>query len=246
MKNFDYFFGIKLGHLILRQSDNLSKTLQHSDISAAEGQECALQTVETLISKRYNFDSFWQTVLAEATAAAANVDGPEAKRQRKVPARFETGHAEDSPPATVKDHYKRIYLEAVDHIVNCIRGRFEQEGFQTYRKLQDILLKTCDHQVVDGELLKFLCDFYKDDLKKGDLKPQQLELFSTSTFPCKPSNPDGTTREWTLSDVISYFKAMKRGRLEHLSQSGGGGGKARFNVATPTYATVTCTAYVLL
>ena len=25
-----------------------------------------------------------------------------------------------------------------------------------------------------------------------------------------------------------------------------GGGKARFNVATPTYATVTCTAYVLL
>ena len=28
--------------------------------------------------------------------------------------------------------------------------------------------------------------------------------------------------------------------------SGGGGGKARFNVATPTYATVTCTAYVLL
>ena len=27
---------------------------------------------------------------------------------------------------------------------------------------------------------------------------------------------------------------------------GGGGGKARFNVATPTYATVTCTAYVLL
>ena len=25
-----------------------------------------------------------------------------------------------------------------------------------------------------------------------------------------------------------------------------GAGKARFNVATPTYATVTCTAYVLL
>ena len=27
--------------------------------------------------------------------------------------------------------------------------------------------------------------------------------------------------------------------------NGGGGGKARFNVATPTNATVTCTAYVL-
>ena len=30
----------------------------------------------------------------------------------------------------------------------------------------------------------------------------------------------------------------------HL-RGGGGGGKARLNVATPTYATVTCTAYVL-
>ena len=29
------------------------------------------------------------------------------------------------------------------------------------------------------------------------------------------------------------------------SRSGGGAGKARFNVATPTNATVTCTAYVL-
>ena len=30
-----------------------------------------------------------------------------------------------------------------------------------------------------------------------------------------------------------------------LMYLGGGGGKARFNVATPTNATVTCTAYVL-
>ena len=31
----------------------------------------------------------------------------------------------------------------------------------------------------------------------------------------------------------------------HCRGGGGGGGKARFNVATPTNATVTCTAYVL-
>ena len=30
-----------------------------------------------------------------------------------------------------------------------------------------------------------------------------------------------------------------------LTAGGGGGGKARFNVATPTNATVTCTAYKL-
>ena len=36
-------------------------------------------------------------------------------------------------------------------------------------------------------------------------------------------------------------------RYENMQtiQIAGGAGKARFNVATPTYATVTCTAYVL-
>ena len=37
MRTFDFFFGIHLGELILSHSDNLSKTLQRKDISAAEG-----------------------------------------------------------------------------------------------------------------------------------------------------------------------------------------------------------------
>ncbi len=37
MKTFDYYFGICLGHLILKHSDNLSRALQMSDISASEG-----------------------------------------------------------------------------------------------------------------------------------------------------------------------------------------------------------------
>ena len=41
MQKFEYYFGICLGDLILRHSDNLSKTLQKTDISASEGQEVA-------------------------------------------------------------------------------------------------------------------------------------------------------------------------------------------------------------
>ena len=38
IKTFDFFFGIILGELILRHSDNLSKTLQSPKLSAAEAQ----------------------------------------------------------------------------------------------------------------------------------------------------------------------------------------------------------------
>ena len=47
-----FFFGVLLGELILCHSDNLSRTLQASHISAAEGQKIATMTVKTLQSIR--------------------------------------------------------------------------------------------------------------------------------------------------------------------------------------------------
>ena len=46
-KTLRYLFGVALGQLILRHSDNLSKTLQSSKLSAAVGQRIALMTVAT-------------------------------------------------------------------------------------------------------------------------------------------------------------------------------------------------------
>ena len=42
------FFGVNLGNLILCNSDNLSRTLQKVDISAAEGQEVVSMSMRTL------------------------------------------------------------------------------------------------------------------------------------------------------------------------------------------------------
>ena len=39
MSTFEYLFGVMLGELILKHSDNLSKTLQDPSLSASEGQE---------------------------------------------------------------------------------------------------------------------------------------------------------------------------------------------------------------
>ena len=208
MQTFDYFFGISVGHLLLRHSDNLSRTLQRHDISAAEGQDCAAASIATLAGKREKFDSFWDKVTS--AAEKLEVDKPEQKRQRKVPARFEIGSGEDTPPESPKDHYKRIYLEAVDHIVNCIRSRFEQEGYKTYSKLQKLLLTACNNQIVDEDTLTFVCNFYGDDLRKNDLRAQ-LEIITT-TLKGTTSQP-----EWTLPKVVTYMQGLGRGAREHLA-----------------------------
>lgn len=49
MQTFGYFFGACLLHNILRHTDNLSKTLQHTKMSAAEGQHLAKMTITTLL-----------------------------------------------------------------------------------------------------------------------------------------------------------------------------------------------------
>ena len=48
MQTFEYFFGTCLVHSILRHTDNLSKTMQHAKMSAAEAQHLTAMTVTTL------------------------------------------------------------------------------------------------------------------------------------------------------------------------------------------------------
>ena len=57
MKTFDFVFGCQLAVVLLRQTDNLSRTLQNPQISSAQGNSIALDVVKTL-SKDRNEESF--------------------------------------------------------------------------------------------------------------------------------------------------------------------------------------------
>ena len=48
MTSFDFFFGVSQGELLLKHSDNLSKTLQASSMSAAERQKVADMSIRIL------------------------------------------------------------------------------------------------------------------------------------------------------------------------------------------------------
>ena len=81
MKRFNFFFGIRLGHLVLSHSYNLSVTLQKPKMSAAEAQKLSRRIVGTIVSLREEaqFNKFWHDTLSEATVL--EVDNPKLPRK---------------------------------------------------------------------------------------------------------------------------------------------------------------------
>ena len=120
MSKFNFLFGGVLGEMILRHTDNLSKTLQNKDFSASEGQEIARLTIQTLdtIRNEGSFDLFWEKL--ELQRATLEVGDPELSRKRRCPQWLEVGTAVGSHPATPKILFRQQYFEAIDLIRNCV------------------------------------------------------------------------------------------------------------------------------
>ena len=125
MSTFEFFFGVIVGERILKHTDNLSKTLQHKDLSATEVQEVADLSVRTLERMRgeQTFELFWTMV--QQLASKFDVGEPVLPR-RKAPRRLEIGLSEPEHPSSLQEHYCRIYYEALDLVINSIKNRFHQ------------------------------------------------------------------------------------------------------------------------
>ena len=74
MRNFTLFIGLLLGELVLRHTDNLSRTLLHVSMSAAKGQNIAAMTITTLksIHNDASFDHLWEVVCKKVGLLGAN------------------------------------------------------------------------------------------------------------------------------------------------------------------------------
>ena len=118
MSTFDFIFGCELGVLLLRQTDNLSRTLQNPKLSAAEGNAIAMDVVEVLCKDRNeeSFKVYWDKVVL--------------KKEELMPARLDSGDPSNSHfPASPEESYRNIYLNAFDVTVESIRGRFNHADF---------------------------------------------------------------------------------------------------------------------
>ena len=128
MQSLDYFFGLRLGTLLLRHRNNLSISLQAEDLCATQAQTIAKNTASTLEKMRtdQNFDLFWTDV--NSKAEALDVDEPTLSRRRRPPSRIDDYYGKAAPefPVDVISHYRRIYFESLDCIISAIRDRLDQ------------------------------------------------------------------------------------------------------------------------
>ena len=119
-----------LAEKILKHTDNLSKTLQATSMTAIEAYDLALLCNKVLSRIRTSecFTLFWS--LVKQTQTSLGVNEPSLPRRRKRPIRFETGTAEHHFPDNVEEFYRQIYFESIDTAVMAIENHFIQKDFE--------------------------------------------------------------------------------------------------------------------
>ena len=178
-KTFSFYFGVHLAERILKHTDNLSKTLQSTSMSAAEGAHVAALTVKTLqlIRSDEHYDAFWDLVII--AQQKVDVDDPQLPRKRKVPRRLDEGSAPPDFPTDCKAHYRQSYFEALDLAISAIHDRFDQPDFSIYRHLEQLLLNTVRGERTQ-EAYEFVYQFYKSDFDSQQLQLHLETLQATS------------------------------------------------------------------
>ena len=102
------------------------------------------------------------------------MSGPMLPWRTRGPRRIEIGTGEPTYPVTAQDYYRRIYFEAIDLMMNAIDQRFDQPSFDTYAKMECLLIKTLNSQDKSEEL-KFMEKLYNDDVNIS-LLTAQMEI----------------------------------------------------------------------
>ena len=94
----------------------------------------AAVTVATLKGLRCDegFVSFWRMAIEKQRSV--DVSQPTLPRRSKVPRRYDIGMSSCHFPASIEDHYRPIYYEAIDTLVQYITKWFDQPGFKVYRR----------------------------------------------------------------------------------------------------------------
>ena len=148
MSQFKLFFGLHLCKKILKITDNLSQTLQSQSMSAAEGEDIAQLSVQTLEGLRTDesFALFFE--LVSRCRESSSVSEPVLPRKRKFPGRFQVGMGEAVYSAPVEEHYRLQYYECLDLAISGIRDRFRQSGYATHSNLESLLITAANEAIL--------------------------------------------------------------------------------------------------
>lgn len=92
MTKFNFYFGLHLSQRLFVHTDNLSKALQNTKMSASSGQKIAEMTKQTILSMRSDegFDGIYANVLKQKEKHE-EINDPELPRRKRMPQQHEVG-----------------------------------------------------------------------------------------------------------------------------------------------------------
>ena len=197
---FSYCFRIHLAHLILYHTDNLSQTLQGTQMTAVNAQVVSRACVTTFESIRSEseFNLCWNNV---KQFAENHKMGQPHLRRKNIPNRYMIGKAVHEHPEKVEEGYRRQYYAVLDSVISCIKERFEQKDYKMYATLQQLLNKAILGESFEEELRKVI-GFYHDDFNDNILTLQLRTLLA------KIGQGEGSVN--TFHDIEILVKQLKK------------------------------------
>ena len=127
---------------------------------------------------------------------------PRLPRKKRARPRIEECLGESAAPEfddDVVSHYRKIYYESLDCIINAVEDRFDQEDFKTYIKLTNFLLKAAKGSDFDSEYNDVMA-LYDSDFE-GIRFQVQLETLSEY---CKEIVDTGSVR--TVTEALKNLE----------------------------------------
>ena len=178
MESFYFYFGVNLGYKLYSMTDNLSKSLQSTKMSALKGKTSANLVIETLGNMRNDEDfMYFYEMITKASKLIPVMNPPILPRKRKRPnysilqyaVSYEGQENNAYYSSTPYDYYKLIYFETLDAITNAITDRFEQPALKRFINVEEMLLKAIKKIDASEEMKIIESDFY------GDFNPHKLK-----------------------------------------------------------------------
>ena len=116
-----------------------------------------------------SFRSFYDVVLLKSKSYPS-MSRPILPRRTRAPRRIEISTGAPTYPVTALLQANTLF-EAIDLMMNAIDQRFEQPSFDTYAKMESLLIKTLNSQDKSEEL-KFMEKLYNNDVNISVLTAQ--------------------------------------------------------------------------
>ena len=207
MEKFSTFFGLKLSFMVFSAMEELSKTLQSSDLNAQEASSAAASALKFLKRQRSDdqFITFYHSVVSEAKD---HTDPPTLPKQKRMPKRFDDGSV-NHHFSTPEDYYRKQYFEVLDLLAAEIERRFDQNSLKIINEMEQVLLNPCN-----GVTVQFSEEFlekYSTDVNVERLKiqlPMLQDLIKTANEQYQFGIKRVTSIN-TLCDVMNTCKFSK-------------------------------------